>query len=103
MFLYVGVRALSAIDASQLRAPFRLKTSLSRNNGVSPALVCPGKEVTLAQRYWIALTVVAVVAVIVCVATWVIFVDRDEPPGATGSIAGAPPQGNPVTPETPGR
>jgi len=103
MFLYVGMRALSVIDASQLHAPFRLKTPLSRNNGVSPALVCPCREVALAQRKWIALSVVAVVAVIVCVATWVVFVDRDEPPGATGSVAGAPPQGNPVTPETPGR
>jgi hypothetical protein len=56
----------------------------------------------MAQRNWIALSIVAVVAIIVCVATWVVFVDRDEPPGATGSVAGAP-QGTPVTPETPGR
>jgi len=52
---------------------------------------------------WLALSVGAILVILLCAALWLVFVNRNEPPGATGSIAGAPPQGSPVTPETPGR
>jgi hypothetical protein len=55
------------------------------------------------QRNWFSLTLLAVAAVVLCGVLWLVFVDRDEPPGATGSIPGARPLGTPVTPETPGR
>lgn len=55
------------------------------------------------QGNWLALSITAILVVLVCAALWLVFVNRSEPPGATGSIAGAPPQGHPVTPETPGR
>jgi len=57
------------------------------------------------QRNWIALSVIALAGLALCAALWVVFVDRDEAPGATGSIPGAqnPATATPVTPETPGR
>ncbi|WP_414473996.1 hypothetical protein [Microvirga sp. M2] len=55
------------------------------------------------QSNWLALSVAAILVILICTALWLVFVDRTEPPGATGSIAGAPSEGRPVTPETPGR
>ncbi|MBJ6126999.1 hypothetical protein [Microvirga splendida] len=55
------------------------------------------------RRNWIALSVVAVVAVILCTTLWVVFVDRDEPPGATGSVAGALPESSAITSVPPER
>ncbi|MXQ13035.1 hypothetical protein GR328_16525 [Microvirga makkahensis] len=57
------------------------------------------------HRSWIALAAVAVAVVVLGAALWVVFVDRDEPPGATGSVPGteSSPSATPVTPETPGR
>lgn len=55
------------------------------------------------QRNWVALSIIALVAIALGVAVWVVFVDRDEPPGATGSVPGTEsPSAAPVTP-TPGR
>ncbi len=56
------------------------------------------------QRNWIALAIVAIAGIAICTALWTVFVDRDEPPGATGSVSGtASPSVAPVTPTTPGQ
>lgn len=55
------------------------------------------------QSNWLALSVAAILVILICTALWLVFVNRNEPPGATGSIAGAPAEGQPVTPVTPGR
>ncbi|WP_230529973.1 hypothetical protein [Microvirga roseola] len=57
------------------------------------------------SRNWIALLAVALLIVAMSTVLWVVFVDRDDPPGATGAIPGAetPATATPVTPETPGR
>lgn len=56
------------------------------------------------RRNWIALSLVALVGIVLCTALWLVFVDRDEPPGATGAIPGAEvPTGKPITPTAPGQ
>ncbi len=57
----------------------------------------------MSQRNWVALTIIAVVAIVLCAALWFVFVGREQAPGATGSIPGAetPATATPVTPKTP--
>ncbi len=63
------------------------------------------KETGMRQRNWTALAIYAVVVIALGAVLWTVFVDRDEAPGATGSVPGAATSatGAPVTPETPGQ